>query len=99
MLADWLISEFTPGKLAQGVMVTIPPRAKRNGLDAYYACMLTIVKIFRSRAGDIGAVLGLKNPSPVIRFATTQTVILESISFPEPVILSRLNRKPMCRSG
>ncbi len=38
-------------------------------------------------AGDIGAVLGLKNPLPAIPFAMLRNVILlENITFPEPVI-------------
>ena len=38
------------------------------------------------RAGDIGAVLGLRKLSLAIRYAITRKLVLENISFPEPVI-------------
>jgi elongation factor G len=55
-------------------------------------------KIETVSAGDIAAIVGLKNTTTGIPLSPKISIVLESIKFPESVISVRLNRKA-ARSG
>ena len=75
------------GVLSQGQMVTNTSKGKRERIGRLIRMHADRREdITEVRAGDIGAVLGLKDTFTGDTLCDTKKIILESISFPEPVI-------------
>ncbi len=75
------------GVLSQGQMVTNTSKGKRERIGRLIRMHADRREdIIEVRAGDIGAVLGLKDTFTGDTLCDTKKIILESISFPEPVI-------------
>jgi elongation factor G len=75
------------GVLSQGQMVTNTSKGRRERIGRLIRMHADRREdITEVRAGDIGAVLGLKDTFTGDTLCDTKKIILESISFPEPVI-------------
>ena len=75
------------GVLSQGQMVTNTSKGRRERIGRLIRMHADRREdITEVRAGDIGAVLGLKETFTGDTLCDTKKIILESISFPEPVI-------------
>jgi elongation factor G len=75
------------GVLSQGQMVTNTSKGRRERIGRLIRMHADRREdITEVRAGDIGAVLGLKETFTGDTLCDTKKVILESITFPEPVI-------------
>jgi elongation factor G len=75
------------GVLSQGQMVTNTSKGRRERIGRLIRMHADRREdITEVRAGDIGAVLGLKETFTGDTLCDTRKIILESISFPEPVI-------------
>src|SRR5574339_443180 len=75
------------GVLCQGQMVTNTSKGRRERIGRLLRMHADRREdITEVRAGDIGAVLGLKDTFTGDTLCDTKKIILESISFPEPVI-------------
>jgi elongation factor G len=75
------------GVLSQGQTVTNTSKGKRERIGRLIRMHADRREdITEVRAGDIGAVLGLKDTFTGDTLCDTKKIILESISFPEPVI-------------
>jgi elongation factor G len=75
------------GVLAQGQMVTNTSKGRRERIGRLIRMHADRREdITEVRAGDIGAVLGLKETFTGDTLCDTKKIILESITFPEPVI-------------
>ncbi|HEX5808327.1 MAG TPA: elongation factor G [Anaerolineales bacterium] len=75
------------GVLSQGQMVTNTSKGRRERIGRLIRMHADRREdITEVRAGDIGAVLGLKETFTGDTLCDTRKVLLESISFPEPVI-------------
>ncbi|HSL43209.1 MAG TPA: elongation factor G [Anaerolineales bacterium] len=75
------------GVLSQGQMLTNTSKGKRERIGRLIRMHADRREdITEVRAGDIGAVLGLKETFTGDTLCDTKKIILESISFPEPVI-------------
>jgi elongation factor G len=75
------------GVLSQGQMVTNTSKGRRERIGRLIRMHADRREdITEVRAGDIGAVLGLKDTFTGDTLSDTKKIILESISFPEPVI-------------
>jgi elongation factor G len=75
------------GVLSQGQMVTNTSKGRRERIGRLIRMHADRREdITEVRAGDIGAVLGLKETFTGDTLCDTKKVLLESISFPEPVI-------------
>ncbi|HLO27866.1 MAG TPA: elongation factor G [Anaerolineales bacterium] len=75
------------GVLSQGQMVTNTSKGRRERIGRLIRMHADRREdITEVRAGDIGAVLGLKDSFTGDTLCDTKKIILESISFPEPVI-------------
>jgi elongation factor G len=75
------------GVLSQGQMVTNTSKGRRERIGRLLRMHADRREdITEVRAGDIGAVLGLKETFTGDTLCDTKKIILESISFPEPVI-------------
>jgi elongation factor G len=75
------------GVLSQGQMVTNTSKGRRERIGRLIRMHADRREdIIEVRAGDIGAVLGLKDTFTGDTLCDTKKIILESISFPEPVI-------------
>src|SRR5574339_244381 len=75
------------GVLRQGQMVTNTSKGRRERIGRLLRMHADRREdITEVRAGDIGAVLGLKDTFTGDTLCDTKKIILESISFPEPVI-------------
>ena len=75
------------GVLSQGQMVTNTSKGRRERIGRLIRMHADRREdITEVRAGDIGAVLGLKESFTGDTLCDTKKIILESISFPEPVI-------------
>jgi elongation factor G len=75
------------GVLSQGQMLTNTSKGRRERIGRLIRMHADRREdITEVRAGDIGAVLGLKDTFTGDTLCDTKKIILESISFPEPVI-------------
>src|SRR6266498_2386295 len=75
------------GVLSQGQMVTNTSKGRRERIGRLIRMHADRREdITEVRAGDIGAVLGLKDTFTGDTLCDTKKIILESITFPEPVI-------------
>jgi len=75
------------GVLSQGQMLTNTSKGRRERIGRLIRMHADRREdITEVRAGDIGAVLGLKDTFTGDTLCDTRKIILESISFPEPVI-------------
>ena len=75
------------GVLSQGQMVTNTSKGRRERIGRLIRMHADRREdITEVRAGDIGAVLGLKDTFTGDTLCDTKKIMLESISFPEPVI-------------
>jgi elongation factor G len=75
------------GVLSQGQMVTNTSKGRRERIGRLIRMHADRREdIIEVRAGDIGAVLGLKETFTGDTLCDTKKIILESITFPEPVI-------------
>ena len=75
------------GVLSQGQMVTNTSKGRRERIGRLIRMHADRREdITEVRAGDIGAVLGLKETFTGDTLCDTKKILLESISFPEPVI-------------
>jgi elongation factor G len=75
------------GVLSQGQMLTNTSKGRRERIGRLIRMHADRREdISEVRAGDIGAVLGLKDTFTGDTLCDTKKIILESISFPEPVI-------------
>ncbi len=75
------------GTLSQGHMVMNPTKGKRERIGRLLRMYADHREdITEVRAGDIGAVLGLKETFTGDTLCDNKVVVLESITFPEPVI-------------
>ncbi|MBN2118375.1 MAG: elongation factor G [Anaerolineales bacterium] len=75
------------GVLSQGQMVTNTSKGRRERIGRLIRMHADRREdITEVRAGDIGAVLGLKDTFTGDTLCDTKKIVLESISFPEPVI-------------